>query len=246
MSLFANLASDSSIENEKDSVGSSFGPVDSGLYTHEITLAYVQMAASGAMGIVLHLKDVNSGHEHRETQYVTSGNAKGNKNYYETKDGDKKYLPGFNNINSLCLLTVGKELAQIAPEEKVINLYNPEAKKEVPTKVQVLTEILGKQIITGLLKSVVDKNVKQPDGSYKPSGETREINEIDKFFRERDKMTTAEIRAGSNEAVFYNQWDEKNSGKTRTKTTKAANDSNGATGTVAFGGNTKPTQSLFG
>jgi len=140
MSLLANLSTDDSVTEEKDSVGSS-GPLDSGLYKSTVALAYVTKSAGGAMGLVLNLK-TEAGREIRQTLWMTSGTAKGGKNYYE-KDGEKFYLPGFNHANSLALLTCGKEISQLDTETKVVNVYSAEAKSEVPTKVEMLMDLLG-------------------------------------------------------------------------------------------------------
>ena len=244
MSLLKNLASDSTIATEKDSVGGN-SPLDTALYPMKITMAYVQKAASGALGLFLTMK-TDDNREVRQTMYMSSGDAKGNKNYYE-KDGVKNYLPGFNTANSLCLLTVGKEVSEMDTETKVVKLYSKEAKAEVPTKVEALTDLIGQDIIVGLIKQIVDKNEKDDSGAYVATGETREENEIDKFFRASDRMTTAEIRAEATEAAFADTWEAKWAGKVRNKA-KGASGTAGAPKApgAAAGGTKKPTASLFG
>lgn len=241
MSVLAALATDNSIEVEKDSVGSS-GPLDSALYSSTVAMAYVEQSKGGAMGLNLTLK-TDAGREVRQTLWMTSGREKGQKNYYE-KDGTKHYLPGFNLANSLCLLTVAKEISQLETEKKVVKLYNFDTKSEVPTQVDCLTDLIGKEIIAGILRQTVDKNVKNDAGAYVPTGETREENEIDKFFRARDKMTTAEIRAQAEEPAFYAAWDAKWTGVTRNKAKGAG--ANGTAGAPKLATNNgKPTSSLF-
>ena len=249
MSLLANLATDSTIADEKDSIGGS-GPLDSGIYKCTVAMAHINKASSGALGLVLTLKTEDN-KEVRQTLWMTSGTAKGCKNYYE-KDGEKHYLPGFLAANALCLLTVGKEISQLDTETKVINLYSPEAKAEVPTKVEVLMDLLGQEIIAGIIKQTVDKTKKnEATGTYEPTGETREENEIDKFFRAKDRMTTAEIRAQAEEATFINSWDQKWTGKVKDRVKGAAAGLpgvpklGGAPGAAAAG-TKKPTTSLFG
>jgi len=131
----------------------------------------------------------------------------------------------------------------------MVNVYNPAAQKEEPKSVEVVMDLLGARAIVGIQKQIVDKQAKGPDGKYVNTGETRETNEIDKVFREGDKLTTAEIRAGETEGKFYATWDAKWTGKTRNKAT-AANDSNGGTAgaprAAAASGTAKPTKSLFG
>ena len=87
MSLLASLSTDASIADEKDSVGST-GALDSGLYKAKVALAYITKSAGGAMGLVLNLK-TDANREIRQTLWMTSGTAKGAKNYYEDKNGDK-------------------------------------------------------------------------------------------------------------------------------------------------------------
>jgi hypothetical protein len=242
MSLLKTLKTDESIKGEeRDSVG-GFGVVDSGLYAAKIALAYVTKSAGGAIGLVTSFKTEDK-KELRQTFWMTN---KQGQNFYE-KDGQKNYLPGFNQANALALLTLGTEIADIETEEKVVNVYSSEAKAEVPTKVQMLTELLGQDIILGVQRQIVDKNVKDGNGNYVPSGETREENEVDKIFRAKDKMTVAEIRAGAAEAKFIEQWAEKFTGKTRDRTTKGGGTAGAPKGAAAAAaGTSKPKSSLFG
>lgn len=238
MSLLANLTTDDSIEDERDSVGGG-GVLESGIYNATISLAYLSTVASGATGLVLQFKTEDD-RVIRSTQWVVSGTAKGCKNYYE-RNGKKNYLPGFLIANSLAKLTTGKEISELDTDEKVINVYNPEAKAEVPTKVPMITELLGKEITIGLIKQISDKSAKGDDGQYHPTGETREENEIDKFFNAESKLTTTEIKAGVSAPSFITTWDQKWSGVTRDRSTKTG----GTAGAPKGAGSKKPASSLF-
>lgn len=242
MSLLATLSTDSSVTEEKDSVGSG-GPLDSGLYKSTIALAYVTKSAGGAMGLVLNLK-TEANREIRQTLWMTSGTAKGCKNYYE-KDGEKFYLPGFNHANSLALLTCGKEISELETETKVVNVYSAEAKSEVPTKVEMLMDLLGKEIIVGVIRQTVDKTKKNEAGVYEATGETRDENEIDKLFRAKDRMTTAEIRAQAETAGFIDTWDAKFTGTVKNKAKGAAGTAGAPKAAGAPAAAKKPTTSLF-
>lgn len=215
MNMFANLTTDSSIADEKDSVGGGSGPLPSGLYPMTVAMAHITVSPGGATGLALSLKTEDN-KEVRQTLWMTSGTAKGGKNYYE-KDGVKNYLPGFLLANSLCQLTIGKEITETDIQDKVINLYSFDAKAEVPTKVQVVMDLLNQPILVGMIKQTVDKNVKNDAGVYVPSGETREENEIDKLFHAENRLTTAEIKAKAEEASFVNTWSAKHTGVTRNK-----------------------------
>ena len=244
MSSLKNLTSDASIQNEKDSLGGG-GVLESGLYKATVVTAHIGKASSGALSLVLHLK-TDSGRDLKQTLWMTSGTAKGGNNYYTDKNGDKQYLPGFLHANSLALLTTGKEISELDTETKVINLWSSEAKAEVPTKVEMVMDLIGKEILAGVIKQTVDKTAKNDAGVYVPTGETRDENDIDKLFRARDRMTTAEIRAQAETAVFADQWEAKWTGKTKNKATgAAANGTAGAPKAGAAAASKKPTTSLF-
>jgi len=253
MSLLSNLNTSNDIADEKDSVGGS-RLRDSALYPMTIALAYLTKSTGGAMALNLVLQDDEG--DVRQQVWITNRNGE---NTYKDKKGDKQYLPGFNMANSLCLLTLGKEISSLDTEDKVINLYNFETKGDVPTKVDMIVDLLGKEILVGLLRQTVDKNIANPnfDSSkpehkdsnpkYVPSGETRDENEVDKFFRAEDRMTSSEIRAQATEAVFVETWDKKWKGQTRNKA-KGASGAAGTAGAPKAGGATasaKPQQSLF-
>lgn len=246
MSILANLTTDSSIANEKDSIGGGSRVFESGIYTFTIQHAYIGKSSGGAISLNLNLKTEDN-KELKQQLWMTSGSAKGGKNYYVDKNGDKQYLPGFLMANSLCLLSLGKEISELDTEQKVIPLYSTEAKAEVPTKVDMLMDLIGKEITAAVFKQTVDKTKKnESTGAYEPTGETREENEIDKFFRTSDKKTTAEIRAQAGEATFIHTWEKKYAGQTRDKS-KGANGTNGTAVApkAASGTTSKPTTSLF-
>jgi len=215
MTILSALATDATITKEADTLGGGYKPVDSGIYDLQVKLAYLKPAASGALGLALEFV-TSEGSTIRETVYMTSGTAKGGKNYYE-KNGKKAYLPGFNTANSLAQLTVGKEIGTLVPEEKVINLYDYDAQKELPTKVQMYTDLIGQTIKAGILFRIEDKNAKNDAGMYVPTGEVREMNVVDKFFRSADSLTTTEILAKALEPGFINKWAEQNNGRVDNK-----------------------------
>lgn len=238
MSLLKNLETKANVEGEKDVLGGG-GVLDTNVYPMKVKVAYFTSAASGAVAINLQ-GDVD-GKEVRQQFWVLSGNDKGNKNTY-TKDGKEYYLPSFLTANSLALLTVGKELSQLDVEKKVIKLYDFEAKEERPTEVDVLVELTGQMIQAGIQKQTVDKNEKGDDGKYYPTGETREINEVVKFFRYDDGLTVPEIEKGVTEAKFKDDWVGKWAGKV---INKAKGNKDGAKSGLPSGGAKTGTSSLF-
>lgn len=220
--MFANIEVDNTIKVEKDRTGGGSYVLDSNIYPAKIKLAYTGQSKRGANSITL-VFTTTEGKEIKETLYVSSGTDKGQKAYYEAKDGSRKFLPGYEMLESLCQVALGKSVSAVGTEEKLIKLYDYQAKAEVPTKVPVVTELLDKEVYVAVVKEIQDKNVRDASGNYVPSGDTREVNVIDKFFRAADKMTYAEaIDSNVTEANFFSTWKEQNEGKTRDKSTKTS------------------------
>jgi hypothetical protein len=237
--MFENLNTSVDIQDEQDRLGGG-GILESGVYAFTVDYAYGSIAASGAKALNLRLSN-DAGQRVTQQLWLSSGTAKGGSNTYKDREGKDQYLPGFLLANSLCLLAGGKEISQMQVEEKTLMLYDFDAKKELPTKVNAVIDLFGKQIIAGVVKQIVDKNAKDASGNYVATGETREQNEIDKFFRARDGMTVAEIKGGATTADFKEAWAAKNTGKVRDKTTKGVAKGNPAGAAVAA----KPAKSLF-
>lgn len=234
--MLDNLKTSNDVQDEVDSLGGFI--LDSGYYDFIIDMVYLDTAKSGAISSNWIFKNPE-GRILRQQLWMTSGQAKGCLNYYVDKNDKKQYLPGFLQANGICQLSIGKELSELSPEEKVVNVYDFELRKDVPTPKQVITELLGAEISLGVLKQVVDKNVKNDAGEYVPSGDTREENIIDKVFRTKDGLTMAEVKAGATEADFKQKWIDKNTGTVRQR-------AKGATGAGGSGAKPAETASLFG
>ncbi len=241
-------------EEETDNLGGG-GPVDSGLYDYVIKMAYLSKAKSGAMAVNLELLST-TGQTLRKTDYISSGDAKGNSfTYVDKKTNEVKPLPGYSKLNTLCLLAAGVKLKEIDPDKKVINVWNYDLKRDVPTEVPVLMELLDQDITVGVLKVLEAKQVKNDQGIYVDEYDqgvlqTRELNEMDKFFRTRDQLTVAEILAEAEVADFANRWVAKNTGNTKDKTKGKGKAPAASTGASSASASTSeapaPKKSLFG
>jgi hypothetical protein len=208
--VFGNVSNEG-IEEQEDRLG-GFQIHDSNIYAATVKALYSITAASGAKGVVL-VADLD-GSEYSETVYVT--NKKG-ENFFEDKDTKKKkQLPGWGLMDSLAIITTGKHLNELNAEDKVFKVWDTDAKKALPKSVPMFTEVLGKPVHIGILKETVDKTVKDSNGVYQPTGETREQNSIDKFFHPETKQTYSEAKDGK-PGEFYDKWLEKNKGKTVNK-----------------------------
>jgi hypothetical protein len=227
MGLFNNLTSDG-LEESKDVLGGGY-IIDTDIYTGKIKFAYAGKSSAGAQSITYGF-DFN-GREYGE-------------NFY-TKDGKKMPLPGFTLADEICLLTVEKPLSQMTTEEKVLKIYDPEQKKEVPQSVQVLTELTDQEISLAIFKNLENKSEKQGDGSYKATAETRDTNSIEKAFHTGTKMTFPEARAGQ-EATFWDKWLEKNKGNVRDRREVKDGQAGNAGAPPKAGDAPAPKKSLFG
>lgn len=242
MTILSSLKTSSDVEKDTDSLGGGYRPLESGLYDMTVKLAYLSTSKGGALALNTEF-ETTQGQTVRQQFWMTSGTAKGGRNYYEDKKtGKKRYLPGFTAANALALLTVGVEIGEVETEEKVINLYNRELSKEAPTKVQMFTDLIGKPISAGILKQTVDRTTfNESTGAYDPTGETRDENEIDKFFRQRDGLTVADIENGISDPDFRDAWIGKWAGVTVNKAKGLDGAAAGVTGAPAAA----PKQSLF-
>ncbi len=247
MNALSNLSYDNSIQEEKDSLGGGRSLFESGVYLATIKLAYLEKASSGALGVNL-TADID-GQEYKETLWVTSGDAKGNKNFYvDTRSGEKRYLAGFLQADGISLLSTGKSISEQATERKIVKVYNYVEKKELPTEVDVLVDMLGKQIQLAILKEITFKREKQDDNSYKETTDTQESNVIDKVFHANHGKTVAECRAQVEKAEFIEEWKAKWAGVAKDKT-KGKTPNGSGTGTPgvphAAAATAKSTTSLF-
>lgn len=261
MSLLKNLNSNENIQGEQDRIGGG-GAVESNIYELTIDVAYITVSeekvvdgktTGGAMAVNMVYKTAD-GKTINDTQYVTGGADKGKKNTYLDKNQQEQYLPGYLIMDAVAMLTLGQPLNQLDTEEKLVEVYDYNAKAKVPKKVQVITSLIGKKLEAGILRVVANKKVKQQSGGYATTNDKSTFNEINKIFCARDDfkhMTVAEIRAkkadASVTAKFYEEWKKEYAGKDR-DTFKQVDGAPAATGggTQTASGATAPKTSLFG
>lgn len=233
MSLLTGVNHSTQTEANTNRMGGGFTLLDGGVHPLPIELAYMHIANSGARAIKFVFKGESG--QLRSDQYFTSGTTKGMKTYYEREVSGKTKqfeLPGFTMVNDIFKLAGFNDLNDAVVEEKVINLYNKEAGGEVPTKVQMITNLLEKVIPCGVSKKIVDKTSQGSDGDYHPTGETRETNELEIVFN-NDGYTVVELELIADmkskgqdtseiEPTFITAWNEKFKGQVINEATGAA------------------------
>lgn len=191
-------------QEERDTLGGG-GVREGGIYDLAVEVAYSQRATSGALGFIVVFQD-RDGNKITYRNYITSGNAKGCKPYYE-RDGKKFPLPGFSQTDNMVKFFLDKPLTKLNEKLATIKIYNSDQQKEVPTEVTVYPELRGLTAKVGLTKVRQNKSVKQGN-AYVDTNEEQFINEFDKFFDFDTGCTKTELTAKA-EAAFIEKWKEK-------------------------------------
>ena len=198
--------------------------VDSGVYQGTIKNAFIGKSSGGATSVSLEVK-LDSGKTIFETIYVT--NREGN-NTYE-KDGKHYFLPGFQLINNLAIMTTGKGLFDLADavETRSVKLYDYEAKAEVLTDVPAIVPMIGQRVLLAVLEEEKEKQKKNDaTGKYEGTGEYSVINSIVKCFDPETTQSAVE-KADGTEATAMEAWLKVNKGKVK-EAKKAATPANQA------------------
>jgi len=230
------LKTNKDIKLDSDFTGARL--LDTDVYPLTITAAYALKSKKGALMFTL-TGTLESGKEFSTQTCVVSG--KGKNTYTNKKTGDEAYLPGFVIANTLSLLAIGKEIGDVDTDDKVINIYNFEKKGDLPTTVQMFSELVGAEVLLAVEKQIVDKQAQNDQGDYVATGETREVNEVTKVFRARDSLTVTEITAEATEATYIHTWKAANEGTVKNKskvngTATGAPPAAGKTSAAAAGG----------
>lgn len=208
MGLFSNLKQEADFEKNEDRLGGGGFVVPTDIYNAIIKIAYAGKSDKGAQFVDFTFKlddGTKEGKDYKERFYVT--NAKG-ENFYKTKTDKKAALPSFVVVNDICLASSDKELFEQDTEDKVINIYDYDAKKEVPTSVPVLIDLINQPVSLAIFKNLENKSEKNDAGGYDDTAETHDTNSVEKAFHTETKLTMNEARDGK-PATFWDSWKEK-------------------------------------
>lgn len=230
------------VAEEKDTLG-GFRVHDSGVYELTLHAVYAGKSDSGANSVTF-VSKMEDGTDYTWTEWVTSGTAKGGKNFTVNDKGEAQYLPGYNRANAIAMLCCEKELAALTWETKVIKKFNKAAGAEINTEVPMATELQGKKILIGLQKQIVNKQVQNSTTKqWDNINEKRETNEVDKVFQVGSRRTLKEALAKQEKGEFIDKWIEANK---EPRDRYKHNDKAPAAGTPgANPTGDKPTTSLF-
>lgn len=189
--IFANKKVANKTEVEEDRLVGG-GVMSTDIYPGTIKYAYLGKAQnSDARSVTIGIK-FDNGKELSRTVWLTNRN--GNVTYTDKKTKEEHNLPGYNQINGLCMLLLSKELGDLDVEEKTLSLWDYESRKEIPQSVQCFVELHGQKLNVAIQEQIIDKTSKNDQtGEYEPNGETVNVNEFVKFFAADKLVTLSEV-----------------------------------------------------
>lgn len=208
MSIFGT-GSTGVVEQEKDF---SKRTLDTNEYPGTLTMAFAGAAASGARFVTLMFK-LDNGRDYSEQIYITN---KSGGNTYE-KDGKQHYLPGFQLVNNIAMLTAGKPLMELAGEveTRTVKLYDWDAKKELPQDVPAIIPMMGKRVLIGITEEEYEKSTYNKDTNTRDyTGEVAVKNSLHKAYHPDTRQSVVELRDGA-EATALDAWLKSNKGKVK-------------------------------
>ncbi len=237
MGMFSNLKRTSDIEESKDTLGGGY-ILETDVYPTKIVTAYSDFFKSGAQYINVKFEVAKpDGSTQNFSERFTITNKQGSI-FYVGKDGKKHALPGYETMDDMCLLTTGKTLAEQETEKKVLMIWNSNEGKEVPTEVDCLVDLFGKDVLLAIQKVRRNKQVADASGKYIDSKDEQLLNQTRKVFDAEYRATVPELRTAERnnvapEATFIDKWLSKNKGVTLDEYKEVI----GGT-SAGFGGNT--------
>jgi len=219
--MFEALQKKQSVKDEGDTI---FGAVlETNVYPITLDKVYADQSEGGAA--FLHISGItDTGKTVGMSVYFTSGDKKGNSITFKVKDkqgnptAEERYLPGFVFCDDLHEILLGVPLAEMETQQKLVNAYNKEAKRDIPQTKAVLTGMIGKVIKVAIQEQLVIKQI-NVDGVYVDTNpvETRKQNEFIKAYDAETGQTLTEKQANA-EPVFMNKWIASFSGQVIDKT----------------------------
>ena len=178
------------IKLKETSLGGGSYLWDSGVYATIVDMAYFDQSKGGAHSLNVTLLN-EDGKKLKQTIWFTN---RKEEVHYVNQKGEKDYLPGYYLANNLSLIITSDDINEAfdKSEKKMVNVYDFNVRKEVPTEKSVATSLLGKQVKVAVLKQVVNKRVNDGSGTYVDSAETRDEIQIREFYLPESDLTEVE------------------------------------------------------
>jgi len=206
----SNLAINTPVVIEEEDVIRKGYIKESGVYEAVIKMVYV-LPNPATIGFALEFDLGAAEGTYKENVYISrkrqldaNGVAIGEPEFTFQRNGSSVPMMGYTVMNALTQAAVGQKLDQLTTEPKTVNVYNKDAKKDLPQTMEVVTSLIGKKVIIGLMQEYVDKN-KQVGDKWIPSGEARLSNRIVRVFNSAG-LTVTEVANGVVTPTFMPKW----------------------------------------
>ena len=201
MALFDDIAVDENAEVQEQEVRKAQSWIkESGAYTVEIKMFRFKQSDGGANGFVVDM-ETEAGEKLTYEEWFTT--KAGGTTYVGKKDGKTYDLPGMAKLKNISRALTGNPLAFRTTEEKIVAIYDFNAKTDVDKKVDVAKELIGKTVEILVQRTLEDKTKLNPvTGKYEGTAEFRAINEVLAWIDPVSHKTFSENAAGK-EALSY-------------------------------------------
>ena len=229
MSLFKK---DQSVEESQELSG--FQPLASGVYKGTIKQAYLRMVqGQNGINIYMNWKLDIEGQERSFNNVFIAKMVAGNPTpvYYSEKDGKRTEYPAFGALRRHLDTLLGKSIFdEGVTTEKMLPVYDFQQKKDVPTQVHSIDDLVGVEAAFGIMEN--------HENGYKDPSKVVKSNSIERVWKLVDGVpfNADEIRAGITEPTNCTSWKSSWEGK--------VNDRNLDKNKLTGGTSSKGTQAL--
>ena len=210
MNLFANTAQTTNEVTDPTTTTSSFAVPETNLYAATLEIAYLNPSApAGRVDIIFQFK-LENGFVWKYPVYSVLKN--GRTHDGTNKDGTPKLNYGFQTATRIAATFCGKTLEELGGNvvSKIIEVYDYNTSRNVPTTVQAFGDCIGAKGFVALTRKVVNKKVKVGD-SYVDLPERKQEAVLTHPVSLQGK-TFSELRAGTQPEIAM-KWVSSNKGK---------------------------------
>lgn len=206
MSLFKK---DTSVEESQELSG--FQPLASGVYLGTIKQAFLTMLKgkdAGVLNINMNWKLDIEGQERSFNNVFIAKMINGQAVYYSEKDGKRTEYPAFGALRRHLDTLIGKSIFDEGVlTEKTLPVYSFQEKKDVPTPVHSIDDIVGMTAAFGIMEN--------HENGYKDPTKVVKSNSIERVWKLVDGVpfNAEEIRAGLDKPENCTAWQNSWSGK---------------------------------
>lgn len=227
---FANTKTASNAVVEPSTGGNTFAVPPTGAYKATMQYAYMRQNQNKPQNLDIHFQmTLDNGFKWEIIAYGVLVNG----SPYTQKPGEEPKLTyGFNTATRIMMMFANKTLEDAANNmsDKIVEIFNFEARKGVPTTVNVFNDTVGKEAWVGLTRKIVNKK-QLVDGAYVPLPERKQEAVLSTMATVSTGQTYTELLANEPPAKFQ-EWINTSANKDWDTYTPVANVPQGSTGSI--------------